>query len=134
MRGPAERSASGLVGGVIGGAIVSAIALVAVALISGVFSYVGHQSDVDAKMIELSVGILRSEPTQDTQPLRVWAIGEMEKRGAKFTEEQRAVLLKQELPFKPGAFSLTTTPSGATLLTTTPSGTTILGTQPAPAR
>jgi hypothetical protein len=123
VSGRTERSTSGVVGGVIGGAvvaIVSAIGLVAVAIITGL----SHQGDIDAKMIELSVGILRSEPTQDTQPLRAWAIAEMEKRGAKFTEEQRAVLLKQELPFKPGAFSLTTTPSGAT----------ILGTQPAPAR
>jgi hypothetical protein len=116
MSGPAERSGLGLVvGGAIGGAIVSAIALVAVAVISGVFGYVGHQSDIDAKMIELSVGILRSEPTQDTQPLRAWAIAEMEKRGAKFTEEQRRVLLKQELPFKPGAFSTTATTSTTTL-------------------
>jgi hypothetical protein len=116
MSGPAEHSLSGFVAR---GAIVGAIAVVVAALITGMFGYAGQKGDIDAKMIELSVGILRSEPTPETKPLREWAIDVMEKRGTfKFSEEQRAALLKQELPFKPGAFSLTTTTSGQTLLQT----------------
>src|SRR6266481_3183453 len=103
MNGPAERSTSGLVvGGAIGiGAIAGAIAVVAGAAITGAFNYFGHQGDLDAKMIELSVGILRSEPTPETTPLHEWAIDVMEKRAPfKFNMEQRAALLKKELPFK----------------------------------
>jgi hypothetical protein len=56
-------------------------------------------------MIELSVGILRSEPTPETTPLREWAIDVIDKRAQfKFNAIQRAVLLKKELPFK-GAWS-----------------------------
>lgn len=65
------------------------------------FSYLSHQYDLDAKMIELSVGILRAEVTQETIPLRQWAIDVMDKRANfHFDQEQRAVLLKQPLPFK----------------------------------
>jgi hypothetical protein len=65
------------------------------------FGYLSHQYDLDAKMIELSVGILRAEVTQETIPLRQWAIDVMDKRANfHFDQEQRAVLLKQPLPFK----------------------------------
>jgi hypothetical protein len=44
------------------------------AIVTGGFNYLSHQGDLDAKMIELSVGILRAEPTPETAPLREWAI------------------------------------------------------------
>jgi hypothetical protein len=73
------------------------------AVITGWFNYVSHQGDIDAKMIELSVGILRAEPTPETAPLREWAIDVIDKRaGFKFNTAQRAALLKKELPFKGG--------------------------------
>lgn len=73
------------------------------ALITGGFNYLSHQNDLDAKMIELSVGILRAAPTPETTPLREWAIDVIDKRAKfSFTPIQRAVLLKQELPFKYG--------------------------------
>jgi len=50
---------------------------------------------------ELSIGILRTEPTPETTPLREWAIDVIDKRANfKFNAAQRAVLLKKELPFK----------------------------------
>lgn len=65
-----------------------------------------NSRDIDAKMIELSVGILRSEVKPETAPLREWAIDILSKRsGYAFSEPQRAALLKKELPFKGGAFS-----------------------------
>jgi len=78
---------AGVVGAVVGGAI------------TGGFNYLGHLGDRDAKMIELSVGILRTKPTPETIPLREWAIDVVDKRaGFSFTEKQRAVLLERPLP------------------------------------
>ncbi len=75
------------------------------AAITGGFSYLSHQGDVDVKMIELSVGILRSEPTPETAPLREWAIDVIDKRAKfSFNPAQRAALLHQQLPFR-GSFT-----------------------------
>ena len=65
------------------------------AAINGAFNNYAHQSDLDAKMIELSVGILRSPPTPGI-PLREWAIDVINKRANfSFNQEQRAALLKE---------------------------------------
>lgn len=73
------------------------------AIITGGFSYFSHQRDLDAKMIELSVGILRADPKPETEPLREWAINVINKRaGFQFNAQQRAILLKKPLPFKGG--------------------------------
>jgi hypothetical protein len=86
---------AGVTGGVIGAAV------------TGSFNYLSHKGDLDAKMIELSVGILRAQPTPETEPLREWAIGEIEKRARfEFDEPQRAALLKKELPFKDAELQL----------------------------
>jgi hypothetical protein len=71
------------------------------AVIAGAFNYVSHQYDLDAKVIELGVGILRAPVTEETKPLREWAIDVMGKRAHfYFDEKQRAVLLNQPLPFR----------------------------------
>jgi hypothetical protein len=62
-RSPLWLALAGVVGAVVGAGI------------TGGFNYLGHRGDLDAKMIELSVGILRAEPTPETVPLREWAIG-----------------------------------------------------------
>src|SRR5438067_10009858 len=93
-RGMPEKSAGWL-------ALAGTIGAIAGAVVSGVFNYLNHRGDLDAKMIELSVGILRSTPTPETTPLREWAIDVIDKRARfEFDEAQRAALLKQELPFK----------------------------------
>ena len=46
----------------------AAVGVVGGALVTGVFGYFSHQYDLDAKMIELSIGILRAEPTPETTP------------------------------------------------------------------
>jgi len=89
-------------------ALAGTIGAIAGAVVSGVFNYLSHRGDLDAKMIELSVGILRSTPTPETTPLREWAIDVIDERARfEFDEAQRAALLKQELPFK-GAQSTVT--------------------------
>jgi hypothetical protein len=44
-------------------------------------SMASHQGDINAKMVELGIGTLRSEPSPETTPLREWAIDAMEKHG-----------------------------------------------------
>jgi len=85
-------------------AIIGTAGVIAGAAITGGFNYLSRQNDLDAKMIELSVGILRAKPTPETIPLREWAINVIDERaGFSFDKSQRAALLKQELPFK-GAY------------------------------
>jgi len=53
-----------------------------------------HQ--VDAKLVEMSVGILRETAKADDDPMRSWAIKVVEKKsGVAFTDQQRAALLKR---------------------------------------
>jgi hypothetical protein len=81
--------------------LVAAAGVVGGAIVTGAFGYFSHQYDLDAKMIELSIGILRAEPTPETTPLREWALDVIDRRANfKFNAVQRAVLLKKELPFK----------------------------------
>jgi hypothetical protein len=54
----------------IAGALVGALGTLA----SGALTYWSHQNDVDMKMIELSIGVLRAKPTPENGPLRDWAI------------------------------------------------------------
>jgi hypothetical protein len=51
-------------------AIAGVVGAVAGGLVTGAFNYLDHKADIDAKMIELGVGILRAEPTDETRPLR----------------------------------------------------------------
>jgi hypothetical protein len=53
-----------------------------------------HQAD--AKLLEMSVGILREPAKADDDPLRSWAIKVVEKKSSvAFTDPQRAALLKR---------------------------------------
>lgn len=84
-------------------ALVAAGGVVVGAVVTGAVNYLGHEHDLDAKMIELSVGILRAAPKTETIPLREWAIDVIDKRAQfKFNAAQRATLLQQELPFRGG--------------------------------
>lgn len=61
-------------------ALVGALGAALGAGITGGFSYLGQKGDLDAKMIELSLGILRAKPTPETEPLREWAIAAIQKQ------------------------------------------------------
>jgi hypothetical protein len=51
---------------------------------------------VDAKMLEIGVAILREAPKADDDPMRSWAIKVVEKKsGVAFSDAQRAALLKK---------------------------------------
>jgi hypothetical protein len=86
-------------------ALAGVVGAVAGGLVTGAFNHLDHKADIDAKMIELSVGILRVAPSEGTRPLRQWAIDVIEKRANfDFDDAQKAVLLKQELPYKGPTF------------------------------
>jgi hypothetical protein len=78
--------------GTIGGTVAGAVT-------TGLINYFIHRSDLDPKMVEISVAILRAEPKPETAPLREWAIKVINDRAnVKFGEAQRAALLKNQLP------------------------------------
>jgi hypothetical protein len=83
------------------GAVIAAVSAVVGALINSGFGYLSHKGDVDARMIELSIGILRAEPTKESASLRDWAIQVINDRSdVKFDDAQKEALRKKELPFK----------------------------------
>ncbi|UFZ07099.1 hypothetical protein LQG66_12675 [Bradyrhizobium ontarionense] len=56
----------------------------------------GIEHPADAKMLEMSVAILREPARVDDDPMRTWAIRVVEKKsGVSFTDAQKAVLLKK---------------------------------------
>jgi hypothetical protein len=76
---------AGIVGAVVGAGI------------TGGFNYLSHQHDLDAKMIELSVGILSAKavPTDENKRLRKWAVDVMQTRAHfKFDDALREDLIK----------------------------------------
>jgi hypothetical protein len=52
----------GAAGGTLAGTIAGAV-------VTGFFNYLVHQSDLDPKMVDLSIAILRAEPKPETMPL-----------------------------------------------------------------
>jgi hypothetical protein len=71
------------------GAVIGTLALPS---LGGVLS----DRQVDSKLLEMSVGILREPVRADDDPIRSWAIKVVEKKsGVTFTDPQRAALLKR---------------------------------------
>jgi hypothetical protein len=71
------------------GAVVGALA---VPLLDGVIL----DRQLDTKLFETSVGILREPAKTDDDPMRSWAIKVVEKKsGVAFSDQQRAALLKR---------------------------------------
>jgi hypothetical protein len=59
-------------------------------------SWVVSERQVDAKMLEMGVAILREAPKVDDDPMRSWAVKVVEKKsGIAFSDAQRAALLKK---------------------------------------
>ena len=81
-------------------ATVGVAGAIAGAAITGLFSYLGQKQDADAKMVELSLSILRAPPTKGTDPLREWAIVAIEKHSQfAFNDDQKKALRQQALPY-----------------------------------
>jgi hypothetical protein len=88
------------------------------ATVAPLVNYLTNERQMDVKMVEIGLGILRAEPKEDIAAIRGWAIDIIEKSsGRKFTEAQRAVLLKQELPWNSGFTGVAGTGGSATSLT-----------------
>jgi hypothetical protein len=68
------------------------------ATVSPLVNYLTNERQVDVKMLEIGLGILREPPKEDAQAMRAWAIAIIEKSsGRPFSEQQRDILLKKEL-------------------------------------
>ena len=105
---------SDLIIGAIGGAAITAAA----GITGAWFGYLGQKGEVDARMIELSIGILRAEPMKELAPLRDWAIQVIDDRSdVKFDAAQKEALRDKELPFKGSDLTFFHTPitSGTTV-------------------
>jgi hypothetical protein len=72
------------------------------ATVSPLVNYLTNERQVDVKMLEIGLGILREPPKEDAQTMRAWAIEIIEKSsGRPFSEEQRNSLLHKELAVRP---------------------------------
>jgi hypothetical protein len=60
-------------------AIPMATLVVAIITVGG--QWWNHRAEIDAKMLEIGISILRSQPAQETQALRSWAIDLINKHG-----------------------------------------------------
>ncbi len=81
--------------------IAAAVGTILGATIAPLVNYWTNERQMDVKMVEIGIGILRAPPKEDVAVMRSWAIDLIEKSsGRKFTEAQRAALLKQELPIR----------------------------------
>ncbi len=68
------------------------------ATVSPVVNYLTNEKQLDVKMLEIGLGILREPPKEDAQAMRAWAIDLIEKSsGRAFNEKQRDLLLHKEL-------------------------------------
>jgi hypothetical protein len=77
-------------------AVFAAIGAVAGTLAVSSLGGVLADRQTDAKLLEMSVGILREQVRADDDPIRSWAIKTVEKKsGVTFTDPQRAALLKR---------------------------------------
>ncbi len=69
--------------------------------IAPLVNYWTNERQMDVKMVEIGIGILRAPPKDDIAVMRSWAIDVIEQSsGRKFSPAQRAALLKQELPIR----------------------------------
>ncbi len=80
--------------------IAGAVGAVLGATLSPIVNYLVNERQMDVKMVEIGIGILRAPPKEDIAVIRGWAIDVIERNsGRRFTDAQRAALLKQELPW-----------------------------------
>jgi hypothetical protein len=76
----------GAAGGIIGGGMVAFV------------DYVVREREIDVKMVEIAVGLIRQPPTDNVQPAREWAIEVIDHYSdVKLSAQARATLLKCQL-------------------------------------
>jgi hypothetical protein len=82
-------------------AVAGALGTLLGATVAPVVNYWTNERQMDVKMVEIGIGILRSPPTEDIAVMRSWAVDVIEASSKRrFTSDQRAALLKHELAIK----------------------------------
>jgi len=81
---------------------VAAIAF-AGSVVSAFYAYSNRNREMDIKLIEIGIGILRTDPKETgISPAREWALRVIEENsGLKFNADDRQALLNKPLPFHP---------------------------------
>jgi hypothetical protein len=73
------------------------------ALIGGLVVLISSSREHDAKMVEIAVGVLRAQPTEDISGARRWAIRVINKSSVPLEKAEEEDLLKHALPYVPSA-------------------------------
>jgi hypothetical protein len=88
---------------------IATIAVAGIALIGSVvsafYTYANRNRELDIKLVEIGIGILRADPTgANLTPARAWAIQVIEDNSkVKFSNDDRQSLLQKPLLFRPAA-------------------------------
>jgi hypothetical protein len=89
--GSGNRGAWNVVLGVLLGTIVTAL-----------LPYWNRNRELDIKLVEIAIGVLRAEPNTDVAGARGWAIRVInEKSGIPFSQTEQKELIDHPLPFTP---------------------------------
>jgi hypothetical protein len=68
------------------------------ALVSGGFSYMTQERQLDVKLVEIGISILRAPAGEDVSAIREWALDLIERRtGTKFKPDQKTALIRRPL-------------------------------------
>jgi hypothetical protein len=80
-------------------AAITGLAALGGALIGSLYQHASRERELDIKMVEIAVNILRAKPEPSVQPVREWAVAVMDKySGLKLSDDARRVLLNEPLP------------------------------------
>lgn len=70
-------------------------------VVNGFYTYSNRNRELDIKLVEIGIGILRADPQKETsiEPARAWALDLIDANAGRvrFSPEARAALLKQPL-------------------------------------
>lgn len=100
---------------------IATIAVAGIALIGSVvsafYTYANRNRELDIKLVEIGIGILRADPTgTNLTPARAWAIQIIEENSkVKFDKADRESLLQKPLLFRPAAGTGAATPRRQTI-------------------
>lgn len=79
--------------------ITNFLGVLLVAVLGGCFNYTLKQREMNLKLVDLAIGVLRSQPNDSTRELRLWAIKVVDKySGEKLSMEAQNQLVTNALP------------------------------------
>jgi hypothetical protein len=91
---------------------IACVGAVVSALIPALYTHTSRNRELDIKLVEIAISILRADPKEtQTQGARTWAIEVIEAHsGRKFSAEARSELLQNKLGISDGWYTDSVTP------------------------